>query len=615
MTAPNPAFEDGHDSLRVDIVAISATVRPPASEDRRIPLVVGITGHRDLREEDVDGLQKKVKGILLDFRKRYPATPLTVLSPLADGADRIAARAALELRGQYPDDVRLIVPLPMPRDIYLLDFDDHSLTEFLELLTVADYWFELRLLKGNTEANIRAPGAHRDGQYREVGKYIARHCQVLIALWNGRTTHKAGGTWEVVRFQTDGVEELGEFQSEDPGSENTQAPHRSRLEPAECGPVYQVVTPRAEAPDEVDGEPLSMRRHYPSTFPTELAAREYYAKIFQNIDGFNKDVTAPDDRLCAEIASSKNNILPRAFERDLPVGLHALLERYSVTDALAVRFARRMRKTQFRLHYIWALVGLLFFEFFAHLRESIAPVPFADVVLLAAAIALNVCGVVDYWVAKRRKYQDKYQDYRALAEGLRVQFFWRLAGLQDTVANYYLGNHRTELDWIRSALRNWNIPAAAFERVRRVDVVKEHWVRDQYRYFRKSTDENPHRTFATVTDACMLVAMAVAGGDLFYLLTFPNSHPHAVVVMAIALALIVAGLAQHYSEKMAFREHAKQYRRMRALFGRALQRIDRARDEEQIQGLIRDLGISALEENGDWVLLHRERPLEVPHAG
>ena len=53
MTGPNPAFDDGH-------------------EDRRIPLVVGITGHRDLREEDVDGLQKKVTGILLDFRKRVP---------------------------------------------------------------------------------------------------------------------------------------------------------------------------------------------------------------------------------------------------------------------------------------------------------------------------------------------------------------------------------------------------------------------------------------------------------------------------------------------------------------------------------------------------------------
>ena len=26
-------------------------------------------------------------------------------------------------------------------------------------------------------------------------------------------------------------------------------------------------------------------------------------------------------------------------------------------------------------------------------------------------------------------------------------------------------------------------------------------------------------------------------------------------------------------------------------------------------------GIMACQENGDWVLLHRERPLEVPHSG
>jgi hypothetical protein len=30
-------------------------------------------------------------------------------------------------------------------------------------------------------------------------------------------------------------------------------------------------------------------------------------------------------------------------------------------------------------------------------------------------------------------------------------------------------------------------------------------------------------------------------------------------------------------------------------------------------GVLRELGQEALEENGDWVLLHRERPLEVPH--
>jgi len=38
-------------------------------------------------------------------------------------------------------------------------------------------------------------------------------------------------------------------------------------------------------------------------------------------------------------------------------------------------------------------------------------------------------------------------------EGLRVQLFWNLAGLSDEVADHYLRQQRTELEWIRNAIR------------------------------------------------------------------------------------------------------------------------------------------------------------------
>src|SRR5205085_12028146 len=46
------------------------------------------------------------------------------------------------------------------------------------------------------------------------------------------------------------------------------------------------------------------------------------------------------------------------------------------------------------------------------------------------------------------EYQKKHQDYRALAEGLRVQFFWNLLGLPDAVEKSYLRNQWGELEWI-----------------------------------------------------------------------------------------------------------------------------------------------------------------------
>ncbi len=51
--------------------------------------------------------------------------------------------------------------------------------------------------------------------------------------------------------------------------------------------------------------------------------------------------------------------------------------------------------------------------------------------MLYLFLAFFVTGLGVAGVAKRREWHRKYIDYRALAEGLRVQSFWRLAGIVD----------------------------------------------------------------------------------------------------------------------------------------------------------------------------------------
>ena len=53
-------------------------------------------------------------------------------------------------------------------------------------------------------------------------------------------------------------------------------------------------------------------------------------------------------------------------------------------------------------------------------------------------------GLLFLW-QRRRDAQGRYLDYRALAEGLRVQFYWRLAGLQHHAAENYLRKQLDEL--------------------------------------------------------------------------------------------------------------------------------------------------------------------------
>ena len=69
----------------------------PADTNRTglIPIVVGVTGHRDLRDPDVPKLEEAVRRLLEQRRRASPTSHLVVITPLAEGADRLAARAAL----------------------------------------------------------------------------------------------------------------------------------------------------------------------------------------------------------------------------------------------------------------------------------------------------------------------------------------------------------------------------------------------------------------------------------------------------------------------------------------------------------------------------------------
>jgi hypothetical protein len=78
-----------------------------------LPLVIGVTGHRDLRSEDRETLAGRLREIIAELRVRYPHTPLILLSPLAEGADRLAAwggtgmwRAALRSLADAQGDLR-----------------------------------------------------------------------------------------------------------------------------------------------------------------------------------------------------------------------------------------------------------------------------------------------------------------------------------------------------------------------------------------------------------------------------------------------------------------------------------------------------------------------------
>ena len=145
---------------------------------------VGVTGHRFLAE--VDKLRAAVAEALDRIEEAFPGRKLTIVSPLAEGADRLVAEAGLAR------DADLIVALPLPRDDCMTDFEtDESKAAFLDLLAQAE---EVRELPETEE---------RNDAYAQVGEWVLDHSDAIIAIWDGRSAQGAGGTAHIARRALD----------------------------------------------------------------------------------------------------------------------------------------------------------------------------------------------------------------------------------------------------------------------------------------------------------------------------------------------------------------------------------------------------------------------------
>jgi hypothetical protein len=153
----------------------------------RAPFVFGVSGHRDLVRTDLPELRKQLQTVFSHFRSAYPNASFELLSPLAEGADRVAVEVALT------SGIKLAVPMPMVQADYERDFTTaESLSEFRRLLATAKSQWELR--EDQPNQSLLSDSNRRTQRYAAVGDFIARTSHVLILLWDGRDNQKVGGT-------------------------------------------------------------------------------------------------------------------------------------------------------------------------------------------------------------------------------------------------------------------------------------------------------------------------------------------------------------------------------------------------------------------------------------
>lgn len=158
----------------------SVVRRPSDTREGGVLIRIGVTGHRVLAE--LEKINAGVEAALRRIEQRFPGEAMTVISALAEGADRIVAHHLLDRPGSG-----LIVPLPMATSDYLDDFKSaSSRAEFLTLLQRAHQVEEM------------SSAATREQAYDAAGEYVLNNSDVLIAIWDGRNSQGQGGTGDVV---------------------------------------------------------------------------------------------------------------------------------------------------------------------------------------------------------------------------------------------------------------------------------------------------------------------------------------------------------------------------------------------------------------------------------
>lgn len=578
-----------------------------------VPITIAVTGHRD--PADPDAVARALDEVLGAIAARFPNTPLQALSPLAQGSDRLFAQAALD-RG-----LPLDVVLPLPQATYAHDFPE-SCDEFRTLLARARDVAVLPYVPGVDPNAAAIAGLDRDVQYAQVGLHVARHAQILIALWDGQPARGLGGTGQIVHVRIHGRTQL---EKQHPGVALLSQINAdsSPLDRPDVGVVCWIRIRRAQqSPTQGESAVLPPQwaidgsGKWHATLPEGKSARDSALAHLHALDEYNHAVAK---HLHTDATARPFDTPGAAAELGHNSALVARLHsQHLAADALATASMQDVRR-QFRTIFFLAAGMTAAFEIWAHLWPS-----WSMLALYVALIAL-----IGWRIHRLRRTEahERAVDWRVLAEGLRVQTFWAASGLNDLVSRHYMRRHGPALQWVRTALSGV-LPVPPEPTQAAGAVVLDHWVEAQRAYYTRRVARFgtllrrllgiSRGLYGLAIAAAVLVLLALIPGiELF---TSEDLHHHAWIIVALGLLPAWSGLLAGYAEFAGYKDQSREYRRLGELFHAAAQIatpiIPQVPEDlsarQTFQRVVLDLGIEALREQADWALLHKSHEIEIP---
>jgi hypothetical protein len=464
----------------------------------RLPFVlsVGVTGHRaDIIGAGAAALGTRIRYTLLQIaeagaalleRERdcfAPGPPrLRFVSPIADGADQIAAQIALDLGWE------LQAILPFERATYRASLANDG----------ARAQFDALLARSTCVLELPGDAAHSLEAYVMTGRGTVAHCDLLIAVWDGRPPRGRGGTGEVVQFALTrgtaivhvpldaraGIRLL--WSAFDP-TVVTVADDPGVARPLDREDVDALLAGLLMPPP--DQQEQKFLKGFLSERSRRIRARIEYPLLLAAAGVKKFRPGNFTDKYCAaQIQDEWQRYRAGCvdpIELDAPIDI--LEDAYSWADRLATHFAQTYRSGHifnFVLGGVAVCLGLAAFMA-PHLQFGMA----AFEMLITVAIILNA------HIGTRDEWHRRWLDYRQLAERLRPMRSLKLLGIAapDPPGTATNPVPKRWIDWYGSGIwRAMGCPSGSIDAqraARLADAIADHEVAPQVAYHERNAHQ------------------------------------------------------------------------------------------------------------------------------
>jgi hypothetical protein len=571
----------------------------------KIPFMIGVVGHRDLVAQEIPQIRAAVIELLERLCAENPDVPIRLLCSMSAGADLLVAEVAAEI------GIDIIALLPYSRRLCRAALTTEKDGATFDRLCDMSEVIELNLVGGAKVADVELEAVHRERQLQRAGSLIAHYSGLMIAIWDGVYTDHRAGTARAIRFRRQGVM---------PTDEIAAAPHDVLISPQGDDLNYEIRCSRISNPKSTGvavvgfvGSDSSGGREFPKQLRTTLA----------RLAEFNRDI----DEFGGEIARSGKR-LSQPSPTPIPTTLQYLDRLFTAANWMG-SYHRRCFTAALKARYcLWALMAFLLITF---KKDSTGPL---SIVTIFGVLAVFLLGTLLAMWAHRRSWHRKYLDYRALAEALRVDFYWEVAGVRkefdgEFAHENFLQKQDADLQWIRYATRSVSLqlaihPTGSFGEG--FTFVYANWVGDddpangtgQMFYYRQRLLELSHNLHVNERiDRGLLIA------GLFLAITFAldvslRTIPYDLLtgalrsnmLWALALLPVYAAIFEIYLNEKADRALIRQYGYMYSLFSFAAGELRSATSNERKLEILRSLGHACLAEHAQWILAHRDKRIQ-----